>query len=168
MTADAGSLPGSLLNPDPEFATTSLTLSLGCGSFAYGRGQNHPTGLRTLDLAGFGRLARTVLIRVASGVCPRVFVSSWVYRLRVCDDGSRHGIDDKEREAEKEQGRRKRARVCMSVYTCVRLSLLFFSRVYTNVYLYMSVPCVYVCICVYARAADYMCAAKSVSTQTRV
>lgn len=80
-TADAESLPRSLLNPDPEFAATSLTLSLGCGSFAYGRGQNHPTGLRTLDLAGFRRLARTVHTCVASGDCPRVLVSSWVVQV---------------------------------------------------------------------------------------
>lgn len=73
-TADAGSLPGSLLNPDPEFSSTSLTLSLGCGSFAYGRGQNHPTGLRTLDLAGFGRLART----------PSLYVSLPVSVVRAC------------------------------------------------------------------------------------
>lgn len=75
-TADAGSLPGSLLNPDPDVSSTSLTLSLGCGSFAYGRGQNHPTGLRTLDLAGFGRDSRAHRVSL--------YVSLLVSAARVC------------------------------------------------------------------------------------
>lgn len=169
-TADAGSLPGSLLNPDPEFATTSLTLSLGCGSFAYGRGQNHPTGLRTLDLAGFGRLARTVLIRVASGVCPRVFVPSWMYRLRVRDDGSRHGIDDKEREAEKEQGRRKRARAYVCLYILVYVSLFYSflacTRICISLYECTLRVCMYMCIC--ARGRLHVCGEICINANARV
>lgn len=168
-TADAGSLPGSLLNPDPEFATTSLTLSLGCGSFAYGRGQNHPTGLRTLDLAGFGKLARTVPIRVASGVCPRVFVSSWVYRLRVRDDGSRRGIDDKEPRGREGAGASKaRARMCVCIYLCTSLSFILFSRVHECISLYACTLrlCTYMYIC--ARGRLHVCGEICINANARV
>lgn len=47
----------------------------GCGSFAYGRGQDHPTGLRTLDLAGFGRkLVPDLRVYVGSRPRMRVYV----------------------------------------------------------------------------------------------
>ena len=64
------SLPGGPVNLYPEFL-----LWPGCGSLTYGWGQDHPTGLRTLDLAGFGKLSCPSSVRVF-----RVYVS----RIGVC------------------------------------------------------------------------------------
>lgn len=83
------------------------------------------------------------------------------------DDGSRREIDDEEREAEKEQGRQKRARVyvCLYLLVYVSLSFILFSRVHESLYARTLCVCTYVRV--YARAANYMCAAKSVSVATR-
>lgn len=75
------------------------------------------------------------------------------------DDGSRRGIDDEEREAEKEQGRQKRARVYVCLYLLVydvSLSFILLSRVHES--LYARIPgCLYVCTCICARGQLHVC-----------
>lgn len=72
------------------------------------------------------------------------------------DDGS-HGVDDEEREAEKEQGRQKRARVYVSVYTCVRLPFFYPLLACTRISIYVYRMCLYVCTCACARGQLHVC-----------
>lgn len=118
-------------------------------------GPESPHRIKDFGLGWFRETRASLYVSLPVSV--RVFVSSRVYRSRVRDDGSRRGIDDEEREAEKEQGRQKRARVymCVRIYSCTSLFLLSSSRVYTNPYTRVSY--VYARMYVYMRARPITC-----------